>query len=99
MLSEVLRRLERDRQETGLSGSTEDPGDVGEALTKFDPLWEQLTTWEQERFVRALVKEVRYDGRTETVTVGFLSESIKEQCQPFQTLLGAYDDTHRDRRH
>jgi hypothetical protein len=58
-----------------------DPGEVGVALLKFDPLWDQLSTWEQERFVRALVKEVRYDGPSQTVTVGFLSEGIKEYCQ------------------
>jgi site-specific DNA recombinase len=82
MLSEVLRRVEQDRQENG-GGSTPmaDPGEVGEALLKFDPLWDQLSTWEQERFVRALVKEVRYDGPSQTVTVGFLSEGIKELCQ------------------
>jgi site-specific DNA recombinase len=82
MLSEVLAHLERDRQEQGNSDPMADPGQVNEALLKFDPLWEQLTTWEQELFVRALVKQVRYDGVTQTVTVGFLTESIKELCNP-----------------
>ena len=89
MLSEVLERLERDRQEQGSSDSMADPGEVTEALLKFDPLWEQLSSWEQERFVRALVKQVRYDGVTQTVTVGFLSESIKELCQPIDASRGA----------
>ena len=71
MLSEVLRRLEESRKEEDASMPMADPGEVSEALLKFDPLWEQLTTWEQERFVRALVKEVRYDGPSQTVTVGF----------------------------
>jgi len=82
MLSEVLRRLEKDRQEQASSDPMADPGEVNEALLRFDPLWEQLTTWEQELFVRALVKQVRYDGVTQTVTVGFLTESIKELCNP-----------------
>ena len=29
--------------------------DVEFALREFDPLWQQLSTWEQERFIRALV--------------------------------------------
>jgi site-specific DNA recombinase len=82
MLSEVLRRIEQDRQQGGgASTPMADPGDVREALAKFDPLWDQLSTWEQERFIRALVKEVRYDGPSQTVTVRFLSEGIKELCQ------------------
>jgi hypothetical protein len=71
-----------------------DPGEGGEALLNFDPLWDQLSTWEQERFVRALVKEVRYDGPSQTVTVGFVSEGMKELCQ---TTLneGDHDEEHR----
>jgi hypothetical protein len=82
MLSEVLCRLEQERHQDAISMPSPDPGDVQEALLKFDPLWEQLSTWERERFIRALVKEVRYDGPSGTVTVGFLSEGIKELCQP-----------------
>jgi site-specific DNA recombinase len=83
MLSEVLRRLEQNRQrDGGASTPTADPEDVREALLKFDPLWDQLNTWEQERFIRTLVKEVRYDGPSQIVTVGFRSEGIKELCQP-----------------
>lgn len=81
MLSEVLRKLELERQDA-ISMPSPDPGDVREALLKFDPLWEQLSTCERERYIRALVKEVRYDGPNGTVTVGFLSEGIKELCQP-----------------
>jgi site-specific DNA recombinase len=80
MLSGVLRRLEEMRQEANETAITE-PADVQNALLKFEPLWEQLTTWEKERFIRALITEVRYDGRTETVTVGFHSEGIKELCE------------------
>ncbi len=77
MLSEVLRRLEEDRApDTPVA----DPGEVADALLKFDPLWDQLTTWEQETFIRTLVAQVRYDGRTGEVTVGFHSEGIKQLC-------------------
>ena len=80
MISGVLRHLEEMRREANETAMAE-PADVQDALQKFDPLWEQLTTWEQERFIRALVAEVRYDRRTETVTVGFSSEGIKELCE------------------
>lgn len=58
-----------------------DPGEIQQALEKFDPVWEHMTTWEQERFIRALVSEVTYDGRTSTVTVGFRSGGIKQLCE------------------
>ncbi len=57
-----------------------EPGAVKEALEKFDPLWEQMSTWQQEKFIGGLVSEVRYDGRAGTVTVGFRSSGIKELC-------------------
>jgi hypothetical protein len=40
-----------------------------------------MTTWEQEKLIRALVEEVRYDGAAGVVTVGFRSTGIKELCQ------------------
>ena len=57
-----------------------DAQDVETSLYDFDPLWEQLSTWEQERFIRTLVEHVRYDGKTGTVTLGFRSRGIKELC-------------------
>lgn len=53
---------------------------VEAALHDFDPLWEQLSTWEQERFIHTLVEHVRYDGKTGTVTLSFRSRGIKEFC-------------------
>ena len=80
-LSELEHRLASVVREIGnLNSRFADPGEVQQALEKFEPLWEHLTTWEQERFVRALVSEVKYDGRTETVTIGFRSNGIKELC-------------------
>jgi site-specific DNA recombinase len=80
VLSGLLRRLEELRRESGEAQMTE-PADVQEALLSFDPLWEQLTTREKERFVRTLVAVVKYDGRSDTVTVGFHSDSIKDLCK------------------
>jgi hypothetical protein len=77
VLSEVLRRIEENRK----SGEPmADPAAVQEALLKFDPLWDQLNTWEQETFIRTLVSTVRYDGKSGQVTVGFHSEGIKQLC-------------------
>jgi hypothetical protein len=82
MLSELLCRMDENRRQDGAeSTSMVEPGDVRDALLGFDPLWEQLNLWEQERLIRSLIKEVLYDGPSQTVTVGFLSEGIKELCQ------------------
>ncbi len=80
MLSEVLQKVEQKRIASGETPAT-DPAELQDALRKFEPLWEQLTTAEQERFIRVLIAEVRYDGRTEAVTVGFRTEGIKELCE------------------
>jgi site-specific DNA recombinase len=80
MLSEVLQWVEHRRIESGESPAS-DPAELQDALSKFDPLWDQLTTAEQERFIRVLISEIRYDGRTETVTVGFHTEGTKELCE------------------
>ena len=54
--------------------------DVETSLHAFDPLWEQLSTWEQERFIRTLVERVDYNGKTGTVTLGFRSKGIRDIC-------------------
>jgi site-specific DNA recombinase len=79
ILSGALRRLEEMRRESGETQMTE-PAHVQEAISRFDSLWEQLSTWEKEQFVRTLVAAVQYDGRTETVTLGFHSEGIRGRC-------------------
>lgn len=79
ILSGVLRKLEEIRRESKHAPVT-DPAKVQDVLARFDPLWTQLTTREKERFIRALVATVKYDGPTGMVTVGFHSESIKEIC-------------------
>ena len=69
-----------------------DPMDVEAALHAFDPLWEQLSTWEQERFIRTLVEQVRYDGKTGTVTLGFRSAGIKNLCDWAPAMKEKYQD-------
>jgi len=73
-LSEVQERLAQ------ADGDAADPGAVEAALQSFSPLWEQFSTSEQERFIRVLVDQVRYDGRTGTVTIGFRSTAARNLC-------------------
>ncbi|HNY42972.1 MAG TPA: hypothetical protein PKJ41_21390, partial [Bryobacteraceae bacterium] len=72
--SELLSQLNR------IEAEAADPKEVEAALQEFDPLWEQLSTWEQESFIRALVDQVRYDGKTGTVTLGFRSSGARNLC-------------------
>ena len=74
------RLVELRQQFAAIEADGIDSQDVETALHDFDPLWEQLSTWEQERFIRTLVEHVRYDGTTGTVTLGFRSRGIKEFC-------------------
>jgi len=74
------RLLELTSQLARIDAEAADPKEVEVALQEFDPLWEQLSTWEQERFIRALVDQVRYDGKSGTVTVGFRSTGARDLC-------------------
>jgi len=73
-LPELLSQMAR------IEAEAADPKEVETVLQEFDPLWEQLSTWEQERFIRTLVDQVRYDGKTGTVTVGFRSGGARNLC-------------------
>ncbi len=64
-----------------LEGQRFDVGDLNLALERFDPLWERMSSHEQERFIRALVDQVRYDGKSATVTISFKSTGIKQLCE------------------
>ncbi len=74
------RLVELRQQLAAIEAESVDCHDLEAALHDFDPLWEQLSTWEQERIVRTMVEHVRYDGRTGTVTLGFRSRGIRELC-------------------
>jgi len=76
------RRLAELRQEVATTDAHGvDADDLDQCLENFDPLWEQMTTWEREKFIRALVEQVRYNGVTGTVTVGFRSAGIRSLCE------------------
>ena len=74
-----LAELQQAETAADLQGVNAD--ELQRSLAQFSPLWEQMTTWEQEKLIRALVEEVRYDGAAGVVTVGFRSTGIKELCQ------------------
>jgi len=78
-----------------LEGQRFDIGDLELALKRFDPLWEQMSSHEQERFIRALVEQVRYDGKSGNVTVSFKSTGIKHLCG----LAHAEDHNHAEQQH
>jgi site-specific DNA recombinase len=81
-LREQLAAMEADQVEAQ---------DVETALHEFDPLWEQLSTWERERFVRTLVEQVRYNGKTGMVTLEFRSRGIKELCSLAPSLTEGHE--------
>jgi site-specific DNA recombinase len=58
-----------------------DPNNLRQTLERFDPIWEKLTTRDQERLIRTLITKVGYDGRTGKVTISFRHQQGKELCQ------------------
>jgi site-specific DNA recombinase len=88
-VSHLSNRLGELRQQlAAIDANGVDVHDVEAALHDFDSLWEQLSSWEQERFIRTLVEHVRYDGETGTVTLGFRSAGIKDFCNWAPALNG-----------
>ena len=69
------------RQLREIDAERVDATDLQRALEHFDPLWEHMSAWEQEQFVHTLVEQIRYEGTTGTVTVGFRSSGIRSLCQ------------------
>lgn len=72
--SEILTQLQLRNAEAA------DPRRVEETLLAFDPLWEQLSTWERESFIRSLVDRIQYDGPTGNITLAFRSTAARDLC-------------------
>ncbi len=80
-VSAVENQLRGVREQLAESvGQIVDPTDVRRALRDFDTMWEEMTPREQEKFVKTLVEQVIYDGRTGKVTVGFRAVGIRQLC-------------------
>jgi site-specific DNA recombinase len=87
-LADLHRRAEELEQQRSVlvrtsapDGPGIDANDVQRTLEQFNPLWEQMTGWEQEKLIRSLLEEVRFDGEAGVVTLGFRSSGLKELCQ------------------
>jgi site-specific DNA recombinase len=66
---------------TALDAQTVDSEDARTVLEQFDPVWESLTTRDQERLIRLLVGKVTFDGRSGKAGVTFNGTGAKELCQ------------------
>lgn len=87
------KRNELLRQGSVIDAARVDTPAIEAGLHEFHSLWEQLSSWEQERFIRLLVEHVRYDGKSGTVTLGFRSRGIKELCGWAPAVTEKYEHT------
>jgi site-specific DNA recombinase len=71
------RSAEINAEIRALDGERVSEGEVGSALSAFDPLWESLTPREQARIVQLLVQRVDYDGAEGRVSITFHPSGIK----------------------
>jgi site-specific DNA recombinase len=79
--SVVERQLREVRDQLAESvGQTTETATVRKALRDFDGLWSEMTSREQEKFVKTLVERVTYNGATGQVTVGFCTAGIRQLC-------------------
>jgi site-specific DNA recombinase len=53
------------------------PEDLRDALSAFEPVWDQLSPREQARVIRLLVEKVDYDGAGGSVSITFRPSGIK----------------------
>jgi site-specific DNA recombinase len=84
--SVVERQLHEVRDQLAESvGQATETASVRKALRDFDGLWSEMTSREQEKFVKTLVERVTYDGATGKVTVGFRTAGIRQLCLDMRT--------------
>lgn len=74
-LTELNAELETARSELVTDG------EVREALTDFDPVWDALTTNERCDLMKLLVDRVEYDGAASTVSITFHPTGIRALAQ------------------
>lgn len=78
------RATEVREQIASLNGKVINHGEVADALSAFDPIWEALSTQEQGRVIQLLVERVDYDGENGKVAVTFHPAGIKAFAEQFQ---------------
>ena len=76
---ETMRRRQTDIREQGiaLEQSAVDEEDLKQALSLFDPVWEQLFPKEQARILRLLIERIDYHGGEGTLEITFRDVGIK----------------------
>jgi len=74
-LSTRLAEIGREREALDLS--TLDPNDLATALGLFDPIWDVLFPAEQARIIELLIREIEYNGKSQSLAVTFHPIGIK----------------------
>jgi site-specific DNA recombinase len=77
--SAETRQKELARQLESLVQSNLAEADVLEALSQFGPVWESLTTREQERVLRLAIAQIDYDGNRGKIAIQFRSTQPQER--------------------
>ena len=84
----ATRRItEIDDEIMALSRELPDDDEVEIAMRQFDPVWENLHPGEQQRLVRLLVQQVKWDGENSDVSITFRPAGIRMLAE--QTFEGA----------
>ena len=60
-----------------IQGSLVDQDDLKQALSLFDPVWEQLFPKEQTRIMKLLIQQIDYHGGESTLEITFRDVGIK----------------------
>jgi site-specific DNA recombinase len=76
-----VRMADLAEQLAALDGEAVDADELRTALDQFDPIWDSLTTRDQERLIRLLVGKVTFDGRTGKAGVTFKGAGAKDLCR------------------
>ena len=71
------RQAEMRQQILAMEGNDIDENDLRNALSLFDPVWEQLFPKEQARILNQLIQRIDYDGGEGTLEITFRDAGIK----------------------
>jgi len=71
------RQTEIREQVIAIQGSLVDQDDLKQALSLFDPVWEQLFPKEQARIMKLLIQQIDYHGGESTLEITFRDVGIK----------------------
>ena len=72
-----LRQTEIREQIIAMQGSLVDETDLKQALSLFEPVWEQLFPREQARILRLLIERIDYHGGKGALEITFRDVGVK----------------------